>query len=390
MSKTKKHNQGFSLIELLIALTILSIVMIMVVQFMSTSTAAYQKNKSNLNLQTEAMQVLEQMSDTLMQANYIRVTTKDKGMYVISKTDTDSDGDKERVISTPASYTAVNFDFVPDNYGNYAKNCDQKTTDRKVIIDFNTFEIVDNNKNAYPIDTGSGANKDKDIYYVKSNGSMVEMLGDVRSFRALKSGSEFQYVKPEFIYAEYSKNNSDGTTSTVHVIYYITDITDKRDETCSIYMYRYETADSDATAAAQKNYHYARTQVLGLLGKSYYTVKDDANASKFVSVVEDDAVLDKIDAGVEGMLSENISDFYLSADSDGNSILTNIMFKDGNYIYNTVETINFRNSNVLTVRPQKLFKLLNGSVSGGSGGAGSTESGTGSTESGTSSTESTS
>ena len=49
LSKARKHNQGFSLIELLIALTILSIVMIMVVQFMSTSSAAYRKNEKNLN-----------------------------------------------------------------------------------------------------------------------------------------------------------------------------------------------------------------------------------------------------------------------------------------------------------------------------------------------------
>ncbi|MBO5089240.1 MAG: prepilin-type N-terminal cleavage/methylation domain-containing protein [Lachnospiraceae bacterium] len=354
MSKTQKHNQGFSFIELLIALTILSIVMIMVVQFMGTSTAAYQKNKSNLNLQNEAMQVLEQMSDTLMQAKYVRVVTKDKGMYLIEHKDSDGDGDKERVISTPTTYTPVTFDFVPDNYGNYAKCSDFTTSDRKVIVDFDTFEIVNEKKKTYPLISSP---TDNDVVYTDLNGNKTIMLASqsVRSFRALKNGTVYNYIKPEFIYAEYSTSNK----KTVHVIYHITDVTDSRDNTCSIYMYRYETDDTNPTEAKVKNYNYARTQVMGLLGKGYETTKYSANTDTFVTNKESATALQAIKDGAQGMITGNISDFYLSADSEGNAILTNIMFKDGNYTYNTVETINFRNSNVLTVRPQKLYKLVN-------------------------------
>lgn len=357
MGKTKKHNQGFSLIELLIALTILSIVMIMVVQFMSTSTAAYQKNKKNLSIQTEAMQVLEQMSDTLMQAKYVRVATKDKGTYTIVKDDVGNEN--TRVITQQTD--TVQYDFVPDGYGNYAKKSDFTTTDRKAIVNFSTYQIVDETNNPYPL---SGDKEE----LIGSGGAVVDV--GYRSFRALKPVNDFYYVKPEFIYAEYVKDEG----KTVHVIYHITDITDTRNKTCSIYVYRYETDDSDPDAAGSKNYFYAKNQILGLLGKGSDTNRDDANAAAFVSVEEADAVLQKIDVGVDGLLTDKISDFYLSADSEGNAFLTNIMFKDGNYQYNTAETIKFRNSNVLTVRPQKLYKFVPNS-SGGTvtpGGAGGT------------------
>ena len=48
MKKSKRNNKGFSIIELLVSIAILSIIMLVVVQFMSTTSGAYQKNKKNL------------------------------------------------------------------------------------------------------------------------------------------------------------------------------------------------------------------------------------------------------------------------------------------------------------------------------------------------------
>ena len=333
MGNAKKTNQGFSLIELLIAMTILSIIMIMIVQFMSTSSGAYRKTKKNLNIQTESMQVMEQMADTLMQANYVRVSTKDDGMYTITKTDKNTKN--QRVVDEAASYDAVKFDFVPDNYGNYALNDTLKTTSRGVIVDFTTFEVLDSSGKPYPLDTDS---------------DFISPDEPVRSFRYLKSGGDYQYIKPEFIYAEYARQADDGTAITVHVIYYITDITDTRDNTCSIYVNRYET-QTDAEAIT-KNYEWARQQMLNKLGASVSAAasKKSAVTDKFTSANT------TITGDVEGLLTDRISDFYLSADSEGNAFLANILFVDEGYEYNVVETISFRNSNVLTVRPQQLYK----------------------------------
>lgn len=314
MRKTNKVNQGFSLIELLISVTILSIVMVMVVQFMSTSSAAYRKNKKNLNIQTEAMKVVEQISDILMQANYIRVQSIDGKMYTITQTTSN-----ERVVTPDSTKGTVDYDFVPDNYSNYSEKSMYQNDNRKVIINYDTFEIVDEKGTPYPLNT------DQD-----NNGSAV------RSFRALKSGSTYNYIMPKYIYAEYTGQKEDGTETIVRVIYCITDITDAKNDTRSVYMKRYEIDKSDDAAIMALNYQYACKEVnLATTGK-------------------------------EGLLTDKVADFYLSADSEGNALLTDVLFQDDKYEYNTVETINLRNSNVLTVRPQKLYRVK-GTGTGGSG-----------------------
>ena len=351
MSKTKKHNQGFSFIELLIALTILSIVMIMVVQFMSTSSLAYRKTKDNMNVQTKAMKVVEQMSDTLMQAKYIRVATKDDGMYTITQEGTAED--KTRVVRSVSSVT-VDYDFVPDNYPNYALNSSYlvdpsvaEPKERQVIVDFDTYQLIDVDDNAYPLAS------DADKKYLASGGGVVPLSDiDVRSYRALKETNVYRYIKPEFIYVEYA-----GTAGkTIHAMYHITDTTNEDDDTCSIYLYRYETNDNDLAATRERNFYHAKSVILSNLDKDFDTIRDSADASDFVSVSEDDETMNLIDNGVDGLLTDIVADFYLSADTEGNAIITNILFKDGDYEYNTNETINFRNSNVLTVRPQDLYK----------------------------------
>lgn len=364
LSKARKHNQGFSLIELLIALTILSIVMIMVVQFMSTSSAAYRKNEKNLNIQTEAMTVMEQMSDTLMQAKYIRIVTKDKGMYTITKTDA-STNDNVRTIAEATSYTPITYDFVPDNFGNYAEKQSLEDSSRQVIVNFDDYTICTGGKDAsgnalvYPLTTDIDANA----------GSSV------RSFRAMKPANTYHYIKPEYIYVEYNKEVTDASTGAkstkvVHVLYHFTELTDDKDKTCSIYVHRYETAQG----TTQKGFAYAKNQMLAKLGGKSEPTRNDVDAAAFTSEKENSAVLTAIDNGVDGMLTDKLSDFYLSADVDGNALITNVMFKDLGYEYNVAETINFRNSNVLTVRPQKLFKVKGTGTSGGTGGAGGTTS----------------
>ena len=304
MSKTKKVNQGFSLIELLIAVTILSIVMIMVVQFMSTSSAAHRKTKKNLSVQTEAMQVLEQMSDTLMQAEYVRVMSMDGTMYTITQ---DSAG--ERKITPETAVGTFDYDFVPDNYGNYAEWCDYSYGNREVVVNFDTYELVDKaTGDNYPLDSDADAGR------------------EVRSFRALKNGADYSYIMPKYIYVEYATVRDDGTEATAHVVYYITDIKDAKEGTRSLYLYRYETDDPVNKRSLGYNFACGHTAIRENLGE-------------------------------DGLITENLKDFYLSADSEGNAFLTNMLFSDGGYEYNTVETINFRNSNVLTVRPQKLYKV---------------------------------
>ncbi len=311
--RERQRNKGFTFIELLIGMAILSIMMISLVQFMSTSSGAYRKTKKNLNVQTDAMQTMEQISDTLVQANYIRVSVDatENHAYLIEAKSQNDDGSKTankdmrtvQAVTSPAILATVNYDFVPDNYGNYVN---RSSDERKVILDYDTYQIISEKGATYPL-TGD--------YDYDSSGST-----DVRSFRALMSGSVNYYVKPEFIYVEYTSKDASGNDVLGHAIFYVKKI---KEDDYNIYLYRYQDDNRN------NGYAYAKSKVIALSNKT---------------------------DSVEGLVTDKIKDFYLSANTDGNAVLLNAMFLNDGYQYNAVEPVVFRNSNVLTVRPQDLYK----------------------------------
>lgn len=291
MEKRIQHNKGFTLIELLIAMAILSIVMLMVVQFMSTTSGSYRKTKKNINVQTEALKTFEEMSDTLMQAQYIRINSKDGQLYEIV-----SDSKKKTVESrsisnvTPRAGLGSDPVFVTDNYPNYVRSAGD-TAERQIIIDYSNYKLITEDGTQYPL---TGDRESVNAY----------------SFRMLKQGDKHYYIKPNYIYAEYASKAEDGSSITMHVMYYINGK--------NIYMCRYQPGSSDQGFATARN----------KVPKS----------------------------GEKGLLTNMLKDFYISADADGDSLLTNIMYENDGYLYNSVEPINFRNSNVLSVRPSELYK----------------------------------
>lgn len=307
MKKSNIQHKGFSFIELLIAMTIFSIVMLMVVSFMSMTTGAHRKTKKNLNIQTEAIQVMEQISDTMMQASYIRVSVEDEHKYEIEY---DSSNKKhKRTISDKGS--GVEYDFVPDNYGNYVNTGDPMDMTDDVILNMSNFDIVDKKNAAYP----------------KSGGRDSELGAEskVKSFRELNKDNKQYYVQPDYIYMEYRTPTStskvtEQSDEMQHVIYQIV----PKNGSKKIYIYKYTTN----VGASNSGFKYAKDTLAGIIASDG-----------------------------DGLLTEVVKDFYISADVEGNAMLINILFADKGYEYNTVETVNFRNSNVLTVRPQRLYKL---------------------------------
>ena len=290
-------NKGFSLIELLIAITLLSIVMIMVTQFMSTTSGALSKTKKNLNLQTEAMEVGEQLSDALAQATYIRVCTQDNIIYEL-----DNNLNDKRKKREESAAGSIDGQLVVDNYPNYLG-----TNNRKIILDTSNYKLVNESGTSYPI-SGDG-----------------DQTEDIQSFRILTknnvAGSPL-YVKPKYIYLQYQKKVN-GTESEAYVIYCF-----KNKE---IYMARGSMSELGGAVLAD-----------GYL--------------EAVSTVESKSAKEK---GKNGLLTESLSDCYFSADTDANTVFLDMLFLDSRYkkyTYNYTETIVLRNSNVLTVPPQKMFK----------------------------------
>ena len=284
MDNQMNKNKGFSLIELLIAVTLLSIIMLIVSQFMSNTSWALTKAKKNQNIQTEAMEVGSQFSDTLMQATYIRVRTQDGKMYDLD-TSLGSNNRKQRALTDKGS---VGGDLVVDNY----PNCIDNATGRQIILN-DDYQLVEDDGTPYQI--------------------------DVVSFRKLmkdRSANEKSlYVEPEYIYVQYKKKSTNpGVTDdiTCYVIYYF-----KGNE---VYMNRSEVSPgaTDGFAAA----------VNSLSSKA-------------------------------SLLTDNVSDCYFSADTEANTVFLDMLFENEKfkgYTYNYVETIVLRNSNVLTVPPQQMYK----------------------------------
>lgn len=291
MEVQKKINKGFSLIELLIAMTILSIILVSVVQFMSTSSGALNKTKRNLNLQTEAMEVGEQMADSLSQATYIRVCTRDNLTYKL-----DNNLDNKRKKRTDSVSGSLTGQLVVDNFPNYLPGA----TDKKIILDDTNYTLL--------VDGTSGT--------AYSDGGTY-----VQSFRYLtKNAGELLYVKPKYIYLRYQQKVS-GVESEAYVIYYF------KDTDGEIYMSRGEMSELGATISSD-GYNEAVSKV---------------NAK----------------TGEDGLLTKSLSDCYFSADTKENTVFIDMLMKDSRYSqyeYNYVETVLLRNSNVLTVPPQKMFK----------------------------------
>lgn len=330
MARQMKHNKGFSLIELLIAITILSIVMVMIGQFMSSSTAAYKKTKSNLEVQSEAMNVISSITDTISQANYVRVAVDNSIAYTIEDVSggtaaaTRTRTVKDSAVSLTSDKGAtIDYDFVSDDYPNHVRDVDTNTTERKIIINFDdyTFKPPKTTDDPYP-----------------QSGDLETGTPKIRSFRALKQGTDYYYVKPKYIYFEYQDiSNPDNLICVVYRV---------DQDNSKIYLYR---------------------EIL--------TKKTVDRYSKVTTAVE--AMCSS--GSTTGLLTSSIKDFYLSADVEGNAILLNVLFekKRGGYQYNSIETIKFRNTNAITVRPQKLYKEKGSGSSGGAGGSGGGAGGSG-------------
>ncbi|MDE5864020.1 MAG: prepilin-type N-terminal cleavage/methylation domain-containing protein [Lachnospiraceae bacterium] len=330
MSSQINRNRGFTIVELLISMALLSIVMVMVVQFMSSTVAANRKTKENLRAQTEAKEVMTSIMDSLVPANYVQVRPYVGTVYEMSK----DNGSRKEALSEQTGSIAVtlssNTTIVPDNYGNYVRNTDTNPDERKVIIDMDTYKLL--------------GEKTTDGPYPLSD-DLDKATADARSFRILKQEVDgdlsYLYIKPMYIYAEYNVTDSAGNiTGVSNVIYYFKYKSGGQLE--SIYLYR-SPETSSMSINTETRWYKALIQ-----------------ASSLATAGSD-----------KGLLTKNISDFYLSADAEGEAFLVDALFDVDGYLYNAADTINFRNSSVLTVRPQNAYKAANGS--GGSGGSGGGE-----------------
>lgn len=305
MEQQMNKNRGFSLVELLLAITILSIVMIMVTQFMGTSSAALSKTKWKLNLQNDAMEFEDQFSDIMMQATYIRVETTGKEV-------TGQDAKKPSI--------NVKNNLAVDKLPNY----------------FDTTGEFVNNKVSMPLDLDILLKEDDytlvgRYYKKKENIDNRYTYPDVQSFRVLtqrsRSGDPY-YVEPKYLYIRYQ---NDKIKSTVDDSYNIT-------EKYAMYYF----------AGNGKVY-----LSIGTLQKTDLMTTDGfEDAKKNVEAIAKAG-------GQQGLLADNLTKFYFSADTNANTVYVDAEFtatRYKNYNYTYKDAIVLRNTNVLTVPPNKMYQ----------------------------------
>lgn len=288
------RNKGFSLVELLVAIAVMSIIMVMVVQMMGNSSVILRKTNKKLALQTEALEFREQFSDILMQATYVRVESADKKTYTLDTSIDTSEKNKRKRVS--ASVGDINGSLVSDNYPNY------------LIAGNNNFDIF--------------MKKADFTLYCTDTAGTQHNSDTKQSFRKLLDGvtdGKPYYVKPSYIYLRYHLDSSAKT------------------EKYSIFRF-------DNSSGTYKVY-----SAKGTINNINATTDDGFDVAKTVVDAK---------SGNDGLMSENVKDVYFSVDAIGNSAFVDMQFENAKYINQTYEyrdTISLHNSYVITVPPNKMF-----------------------------------
>lgn|GEM_PF-1830997 len=314
----RKTNKGFSLVELLIAITIMSIVMLMVIQFMGTTSGALNKTRKKLDLQTKAMEFREQFSDIMMQATYVSVEVADTDTYTVDTSLNDKNR-KKRDVSTHRAGEIKQF-LVSDGYMNLEKNGHRNLD---VYYDANNFTLSGADTGGFeitaPVNVQSFRILENTI--TCSNCAQVNEWDNDKCANCLNplphSGSKTDFVIPKYIYVRYQP---DATTDV---------------EKYAIFLYKDDKV------------YMAKGEIAG------YSSYEGDGMSTAKSAVDANA------SSGSGMLADNVKDFYFSADAGTNSVNVNLQLENTKYTvqtYDYFDTIKLRNTYALTVAPNKMYK----------------------------------
>lgn len=74
MVEHKRNNKGFTFVELILAVAIMSIIMVSIVHFMTTTSTVYSRSNRDNEVQSIAQDVYDQVYSCLMQANKVIIT----------------------------------------------------------------------------------------------------------------------------------------------------------------------------------------------------------------------------------------------------------------------------------------------------------------------------
>lgn len=83
LKKGKKHNnKGFTLTEVLVALAVSSVVITIVIAFISQGSRFYKTQSNTINLQNELQETSNVITDTLQEATYLKIASGNNALSV--------------------------------------------------------------------------------------------------------------------------------------------------------------------------------------------------------------------------------------------------------------------------------------------------------------------
>ena len=125
--------KGFSLVEVLATVAILSFLIFAICTFMTTSSNLYKESSREIDLQQEAQTTMNQLNDMLLSANMFKVSYKNQGLdneVAVMKsqsTEEDDTDDTDETNGTKQTYESYYFIIWMKENGNlYFKKVDAK------------------------------------------------------------------------------------------------------------------------------------------------------------------------------------------------------------------------------------------------------------------------
>ncbi len=95
LKKGKKHNdKGFTLTEVLVALAVSSVVITIVIAFISQGSRFYKTQSNTINLQNELQEASNVITDALQEATFLSITSNSKNLEVYTGSYEIKDGKK--------------------------------------------------------------------------------------------------------------------------------------------------------------------------------------------------------------------------------------------------------------------------------------------------------
>ncbi len=311
MIKNNK-NKGFSFIELIIVVAILSIVMIMVSRFMTSTLNTYTRTNADNKVQSNAQETYDKIANHVMMAQAVKISvTKLEVDNVIQKS-TISTG---AIISTSTSPGTI---FMGVN--EVGKDIDETCTheDDEIYVDAN-----------------SGL-----IRYKTASGSMPVLSVNGKSVFAFKSIDSTEIEKnsvTDVMTATITKATL--TTQAINILY-------EDNERYYVAKYRFK---KPTDANSHDGALYLTIEDTGLmLADEFAGTEAEQLVYRKAKLSAAGSIEDPFVFNDDNLLSKGVEKFIIVTDGNGNSLGVDIEFYNKDMKYKSKGMITIRNSNVLS------------------------------------------